>query len=311
MRRCFRILKNTNSAYRNTISHFYPNNEPYVALTIDDGLSRGGSSTSMTAEVLALLKKYNAHATFFVCTDYVQDQDDSVRALLEQGHELGNHLKADKLWHYPKLSAQEFQSEFQAANRILDDLEARYGTGSPTATTTTKTRWFRAPQGIINKKMRQVIDSEGETTKHVLGDCYCDDWCFAQDADPLFDNDNDENDNDDPKLLQKRREKAMKQVSKLMLKQVKVGSVAILHMPERGFRQGNLLALEYFLQGIQERGFRCVNLSEMQQTSLSAEEDTGIYFDDSDSEHNNNNNNNANANANANTTTTTTKEQNQ
>ena len=293
MRRCFRLLKKTNSAYRDTISHFYPN-EPYVALTIDDGLSRGGSATSMTPEVLALLKKYNAHATFFVCTDYVQDQEDSVQALLDQGHELGNHLKEDKLWYYPKLSQEEFQSEMQAANRILDDLEARHGSPT-TTTTTTKTRWFRAPQGIINKKMRQAIAQEGETTKHVLGDCYCDDWCFAQDADPLFHNDDDDNDNEEDKTkadqkLQNQREKAMKQVAKLMLRQVKVGSVAILHMPEKGFREGNLLALEFFLRGVQERGFRCVNLSEMQATSLKAE-DTRLYdSDDSDSERNINTN---------------------
>ena len=42
-----------------------------VALTIDDGLSRGGAATSLTSEVLALLKSHGAHATFFVCSDYL------------------------------------------------------------------------------------------------------------------------------------------------------------------------------------------------------------------------------------------------
>ena len=56
----------------------------------------------------------------------------------------------------------------------------------------------------------------------------------------------------------------MKQVADIMLKQVQIGSVAILHMPEKGFRQGGLLALEFFLQGIQNKGWKCINLTEME-----------------------------------------------
>ena len=110
----------------------------------------------------------------------------------------------------------------------------------------------------------------------------CDDWCFAEEADPLFDA-TEEEIAQNPKLKQ-RREAKMKQVAKLMLSQAKQGSVAIIHMPEKGFRQGNLLALEYFLQGIRKRGWSCINLTEMQSICDDEEESTGdeVYSSDSD-----------------------------
>jgi len=286
LRRCFRFLQITNPhAYGDTISHFdLPPPPPpppplqrrrrrspppsVVALTIDDGLSRGGLSTSMADDVFDLLDKYNAHATFFVCTDYIKDQQESVRTLFQRGHEVGNHMQADRLWYYQKLEPHEFQSQLQDANRILDDLEALYGGGTTgTTTTTTKTRWFRAPQGIMTSSMSQVLQQD-PTIKHVLGDCYCDDWSFAEDVDHLFTIKNNGGWITDETLCTTkqiaRREAVMKKVAKLMLAQAKVGSVAILHMPERGFRQGGLLALEYFLEGIQKKGWSCVNLTEMQ-----------------------------------------------
>lgn len=318
MRRCFRCLQTVNPrGYADTISHFHlrEGQPPAIALTIDDGLSRGGATTSMAHHVFDLLAQYQAQATFFVCTDYLQlGQDDAIQRLLQEGHEMGNHLQADRLWYYPKLTEKEFRDELQGANRILDDLETRLGnrkddhyvqnnnnSNNKKKPKATKTRWFRAPQGWMNAKMKKIV-AEDATVQHVLGDCYCDDWCFAQDTDPLFANDSDDGDGDisnnynhqdetDERIslrrqqLQTERVAAMKQVADIMLKQVRVGSVAILHMPEKGFRQGGLLALEFFLQGIQEKGWKCVNLTEMEQLCrLEQEEEITRQLDDSDSE---------------------------
>ena len=307
MRRCFRWVQIVNPrSYADTISHFNPpllkGQQPVIALTIDDGLSRGGTTTSMADNVFQLLAQYQAHATFFVCTDYLKDQDDSIRTLLQEGHELGNHLQADRLWYYPKLNEEAFRDELQGANRILDDLEARLGgnadylggvvQNNDNPPKARKTRWFRAPQGLMNAKMNKIV-AEDASIQHVLGDCYCDDWSFARDADPLFVDDDDDDDHgvdtransdshqDEPderislqqQQLQTERVAAMRQVATIMLKQVRVGSVAILHMPEKGFRQGGLLALEFFLQGIQSKGWKCVNLTEMEQLCRLGEEE--------------------------------------
>ena len=85
-RRLGQFLKHNVPAYRDTIFFFEPPvlNSPrignhhsphddnpsaavsqnYIALTIDDGLSRGGLETSMVPKLLDLLERYDAKATF-------------------------------------------------------------------------------------------------------------------------------------------------------------------------------------------------------------------------------------------------------
>lgn len=246
MRRLTGTLQGTVAAYRDTLTHF-ETSSPLVALTIDDGLSRGGPTTSLTRNVLEVLKKYEATATFFVCTDYLHDQRDDVAMLLQNGHELGNHMQADLSFHYHRLDKEEFQRQLCAADQVLQELEqTSLGEGQESKK---QQSWFRAPQGILSTEMKQVLDNQG--MKHVLGDCYCDDWRFAQDMDGSAD--------------QNKCRAVMKDVAQLMLSQAEKGSIAIFHMPETGFRQGTLYALEYFLQGMQERGWKCRSLSDMQE----------------------------------------------
>lgn len=57
-----------------------------VALTLDDG-----PSPLFTPKILALLKQYQAHATFFVLGRKVEKYPGLVQAELRAGHEAGNH----------------------------------------------------------------------------------------------------------------------------------------------------------------------------------------------------------------------------
>ena len=235
-------------AYRDTLTHF-DTSSPLVALTIDDGLSRGGPPTSMTRAVLQLLKKYEATATFFVCTDYLEGQREDVSLLLQDGHELGNHMQADLPFHYHRLEKEEFQRLLVAANVALEELEQTVHKDGQE--TNLRQRWFRAPQGLLTTEMKQALDNQ--MMKHALGDCYCDDWKFAQDMDSISNQD--------------KCRAVMKEVAQIMLSQADKGSIAIFHMPERGFRQGLLYALEYFLQGIQERDWKCCTLSALHEAA--------------------------------------------
>jgi peptidoglycan-N-acetylglucosamine deacetylase len=246
MRRLTGTLQSTFEAYRETLTHF-DTFSPLVALTIDDGLCRGGPTTSLTRHVLEVLKQYEATATFFVCTDYLQDQRDDVEMLLQNGHELGNHMQADLPFHYHRLDRQEFQRQLCAANLVLHELEQTHQREGQEPKK--RQRWFRAPQGILTTEMKQALSNQN--MKHVLGDCYCDDWKFAQDMDGTSD--------------QNKCRAVMKDVAELMLSQADKGSIAIFHMPEIGFREGTLYALEYFLQGMQERGWKCRSLSDVQE----------------------------------------------
>jgi len=116
-----------------------------VALTIDDGFVRPNhtnnnnygdqttttpntttnndnnsinSDKSMILPLCDLLRSYQAHGTFFVCTDYTTSEQ--AQFILSEGHELGNHLKEDRSGYYAFLNEEEFTKELDETNTILD-----------------------------------------------------------------------------------------------------------------------------------------------------------------------------------------------
>lgn len=59
---------------------------PRVALSFDDG-----PSPTVTPGVLAVLREHGVRATFFVLGEPAERYPDTLRAIVEAGHELGNH----------------------------------------------------------------------------------------------------------------------------------------------------------------------------------------------------------------------------
>jgi peptidoglycan/xylan/chitin deacetylase (PgdA/CDA1 family) len=87
-----------------------------VALTFDDG-----PSPIYTPEILALLRHYHAQATFFVLGERVEKYPGLIRAMLRDGHEVGNHsFDHDRL---TKLSRPGWQGEMKELERTQMDLE--------------------------------------------------------------------------------------------------------------------------------------------------------------------------------------------
>jgi peptidoglycan-N-acetylglucosamine deacetylase len=60
--------------------------KPVVALTLDDG-----PTAEFTQEVLAILKAKGVSATFFVTGKEAEENGAQLRAIVEAGHEVGNH----------------------------------------------------------------------------------------------------------------------------------------------------------------------------------------------------------------------------
>ena len=58
-----------------------------------------------------LLAAHGAHCTFIVCSEYLAGLEDAAGALLRDGHELGNHMAADRSFHYHALPAADFAAE--------------------------------------------------------------------------------------------------------------------------------------------------------------------------------------------------------
>ena len=102
-----------------------PTNEPVNALSFDiedwfhivdvEGLdpgtwdSRESIVERRTDEILALLKRHDAHATFFVLGWIADRHPELVRRISEAGHEIGSH----SYWHRPvySLSPEDFRAD--------------------------------------------------------------------------------------------------------------------------------------------------------------------------------------------------------
>ena len=202
----------------------------HVGLTIDDGLCRNGPGPCMVAEVATLLKEHDARCTFFVCSEYLVGVEAEAVALVHEGHELGNHMTSDKQFYFHKLPAGEFEQQLRDATQAI---EAVPGVG--------RVRWFRAPQALYTQSMERTVTSHG--LRHALGDCYADDWAMEHNADFVV---------------------------RTILKQVRDGSVIVLHQPERGFREHTFAILRQVLEGLRAKGFKCRTLSEMASLEGSA-----------------------------------------
>ena len=115
-----------------------------VWLTIDDGPDPG-----TTPQVLALLKKYRARATFFLIGAKAARYPELTRMILEAGHTIGNHTQT-----HPRFSFWRFGPG--ALVREIDEFEATIssiGVAVPI--------WFRAPAGFKNPFLHPILAARG------------------------------------------------------------------------------------------------------------------------------------------------------
>ena len=115
-----------------TVTHFRTQKKA-VWLTIDDG-----PHPEDTPELLKLLKKHNARATFFVIGRQVQCHPELARAILRDGHSLANHTQ-----NHPVLLFWGFPETWLAMEIDRCSKALREATGG-------QPRWFRAPAGMAN-----------------------------------------------------------------------------------------------------------------------------------------------------------------
>jgi peptidoglycan/xylan/chitin deacetylase (PgdA/CDA1 family) len=86
-----------------------------IALTYDDG-----PNDHETLDLLELLAKYSAKASFFVVGKHVKIRPQIVRDIVEQGHAIGNHTFTHRnlLWASP----EDVRDELQDCQRIVEDV---------------------------------------------------------------------------------------------------------------------------------------------------------------------------------------------
>lgn len=73
-----------------------------------------------TAKILEILKKHNVKVTFFMTGGWVESYPDDVKAILADGHDLGNHSENHK--NMSQLSDSEKEEELMSVHRKVQEL---------------------------------------------------------------------------------------------------------------------------------------------------------------------------------------------
>lgn len=114
-----------------------------VAITFDDG-----PHPKFTPKVLELLKKHNAKATFFCVGKNLELYPELAKAILEQGHSIGNHTYS----HSPAFgffSTKKVVTELQRTDTIITNLINR------------RALLYRPVYGVTNPSIKRAVKRLG------------------------------------------------------------------------------------------------------------------------------------------------------
>ena len=114
-------------------------NAPYIAITFDDG-----PQPSNTPRLLQMLRERNIKATFFVVGELAREHPNIIRAILADGHEIGNHTMKHPL-NMTRLSDDKINEEVGGLANLLQDI-AGY-----------RSRLFRPPGGNTNEHIKNML----------------------------------------------------------------------------------------------------------------------------------------------------------
>lgn len=119
-------------------------NSKRVALTFDSGWI-----FEPTSDILKVLHQYNVKATFFMRGGWVEKNPDLVQAVVDDGHEIGNHSLTHG--HMTNMSREEVQNELRATANLIENFTGK------------RPYLFRPPFGEYNELMLRVLAEEGYT----------------------------------------------------------------------------------------------------------------------------------------------------
>lgn len=90
--------------------------EKTVYLTFDDG-----PSSSITPQVLDILKKYDIKATFFVVGSYANKNQNVLKRIAEEGHVIGNHTYTHN-YKYIYANVDNFMEEIKKSDSTIENI---------------------------------------------------------------------------------------------------------------------------------------------------------------------------------------------
>lgn len=109
-----------------------------VALTFDDG-----PDPRTTPQVLDMLKKYHAKATFFMLGGKISGNESLVKRIADEGNEVGNHSFDHS--NFTKLSHEQIVSQIESTNSLIEKACGK------------KPFYFRPPYGATDERVKQAV----------------------------------------------------------------------------------------------------------------------------------------------------------
>lgn len=116
--------------------------EKKIAITFDDG------PTPFTLEILELLKKYNAKATFFCIGKNIEKHPEIIQKVIEYGHLVGNHSYSHSKF-FDFYNAGKITAEIQQTDVLLEKFTVK------------KINFFRPPYGVTTPSIRRALEKTG------------------------------------------------------------------------------------------------------------------------------------------------------
>lgn len=132
-------VKNVSAAPESSTYDIYEESERLVALTFDDGPKEG-----KTDALLNMLKEKGVHATFFMIGAQAEENQELVRRMYEEGHQIGIHTYRHV--DLSCLSEDEQKEEIKKAEAAIE------------AVTGQKKFMLRPPFGRMNKTLEDWLD---------------------------------------------------------------------------------------------------------------------------------------------------------
>ena len=126
--------------------------EPKVALTFDIEID-----DKTLYEFLDILRQRGIHGTFFVTGRWVQAYPDAARAIVQAGHEIGNHSLTHPF--FSRIGLNGAVSELRTTEKIIHD-----------TTGVTARPYFRFPYGEFTADTAALVAREGYVAYHWSAD---------------------------------------------------------------------------------------------------------------------------------------------
>ena len=133
-----------------------------IAITFDDG-----PHPRYTPQILDILARYDAKATFFSVGMNAEAYPKLVRRILSEGHELGNHTYNH--YHTPKMDGEVLRRDILACSEALQKISG------------SEPRLFRPPEGVCTEEIKALCRERGYTI--VMWSIDTRDWAHTSVAD--------------------------------------------------------------------------------------------------------------------------------